>query len=182
MSLSGGGLVPGKNDSGGGFDMGALSIFTTFLGAGVSAGASVAAGNSMKALNEYNARIAELKADDAIVRGGEEEHRLRQSAKGMIGASRAAFAASGVEVNDADSTAGNVASDIAALSEIDALTIRSNAAREAWGYRSQATDFRARGAIAKAEGDMKAIGTLTSAAGSVLYQKYGFGSTTRVRA
>lgn len=171
----------GAGGTGGGVDMGMLSIFTTFLGAGMAASGQRKIGQSTKALNEYNAQIAELKGEDAIVRGGEQERRLRADAKQMIGSSRAAFAAGGVDVNDADSTAANVAADIAALSELDALTIRSNAAREAWGYRSAATDARMRGDIAKQEGDMKAIGTLTSAAGSVLYQKYGFGSTTRVR-
>ena len=154
-------------------------VFLQFLGGGMAANAAYQSGKSQKALNEYNARIADAKADDAIVRGYETETLLRKSAKGMIGASRAAFAAGGVEVNDPDSTAGNVAADIARLAEVDALTIRANAAREAWGFKTAAVDLRARGAVAAQEGNMKAIGTLTSVAGNVLYQRYGFGAGAR---
>jgi hypothetical protein len=80
------------------------------------------------------------------------ELRQRQNTRGMIGSQRAAFAASGVVVDDPNSSVADVAANTAALSEIDALTIRSNAAREAWGFRSQAQDFRTRGQIAKNEG------------------------------
>jgi len=154
-----------------------LSIAGSLMGAN----ASKKSGKAQREVAEYNAELQEIKADDAIVRGGEAEHRLRVSARGMIGASRAAFAASGVEVNDIDSTATNVQADIKSLSEVDALTIRSNAAREAWGYRTAATELRKRGEIAEEEGKQKAIGTLTSTAGSLLYQKYGFGSTGRLK-
>lgn len=160
---------------------GMVGMGLSVLGSFTQAGASRKAGKAQKQLAEYNAELMEVKAEDALVRGREAEQRLRLGARGMIGASRAAFAASGVEVNDPDSTAGNVAADIKALSEVDALTIRSNAAREAWGYRAAATDLRFGGEVAEQEGNQKAIGTLLSTGGSLLYQKYGFGSTTRLR-
>jgi len=149
------------------------------LGSGMSASAQKSAGKSQQALANYNASISDIKANDAIARGAEEETRHRLGTRKLIGSQRAAFAASGVDITDPDSTAVNVFADTAALSEVDALTIRSNAAREAWGYRAQAQDDRARGRIAKQTGDNQAIGTLINAGGSVLYTKYGFGSTTR---
>lgn len=170
---------PAKETSGLG-GLGSLAgAFMQLLGGGLAANAQYQSGKSQKALNEYNARIADLKADDALVRGYETETLLRKKSKGMIGSSRAAFAAGGVEVNDVDSTAMNVQTDIARLAEVDALTIRANAAREAWGYKTAAVDLRARGDIAAQEGSMKAIGTLTSVAGNVLYQRYGFGANTK---
>jgi len=149
------------------------------LGAGVNASAQKQAGKSQQALANYNADINDIKANDALARGQNDELRHRLSTNKLIGSQRAAFAASGVDITGADSTAVNVFADTAALSEIDALTIRSNAAREAWGYRTQAQDDRARGRIAKQTGDNQAIGTLIGAGSTALYTKYGFGSTTR---
>lgn len=149
------------------------------LGSGMQASAHKASGKSAQALAEYNASIGDLRASDAISRGREDETRLRMDTRRLIGDQRLAFAASGVDLGDIESTATNVQADTAALSEIDALTIRSNAAREAWGYRMQAQDDRARGRIARQEADNKAVGALIGGASSVLYTKYGFGSTTK---
>jgi len=149
------------------------------LGAGVNASAQKSAGKSQQALANYNADINDIKANDALARGFNEETRHRLGTRKLIGSQRAAFAASGVDITDMDSTAVNVFADTAALSEIDALTIRSNAAREAWGYRAQAQDDRARGVVAKQTGDNQALGTLIGAGSQALYTKYGFGSTTR---
>lgn len=149
------------------------------LGAGQSASAQKQSGKSQQAVANYNAEIGNLRADDAIARGSGEETKHRLNTKRLIGSQRAAFAASGVDISDMDSTAANVFADTAALSEIDALTIRSNAAREAWGYRQVAKNDTALGVIAKTEGDNKAIGTLINAGSSMLYSKYGFSSTSR---
>jgi hypothetical protein len=158
--------------------MGMASLAMTALGAGITSSGQKKVGEQTQALMDYNAQVLLLKADDAIVRGAESERRLRVGAKGAIGQSRAALAAGGVDVNDADSTAVNIQSDIAALSEVDALTIRSNAAREAWGFKTAAADTRYRGVIAREEGDTKSLGTIINAGASVLSTKYGFGRTS----
>jgi hypothetical protein len=121
-----------------------------------------------------------MRARDAEARGVQLEQRHRQTTNRLIGSQRAAFAASGVDVSDVDSTAGDVFADTAALSEIDAMTIRTNAAREAWGYRMGAEDDLARGALAEAESRNAALGDLLSAGGSLLYQRY-FGTGPRQR-
>lgn len=147
------------------------------FGAGFSAMGSLGAGKAQQQLANYNAQVAEMQAQDAIVRGRETEARHRTDVKRMIGSQRAGFAASGVDVNDG--SAVDVQADTAALGELDALTIRTNAAREAWGYKIQAQDYAARGQIARAESTSKAVGTILSTAGSALYSKYGFSSTTK---
>jgi len=148
-------------------------------GAGFSASANRQAGKAQAALANYNAQVAEIQAEDAIDRGRIAENQQRINTRRMIGAQRAALAAQGIDINDADSSAVDVQADTAYLGELDALTIRANAAREAWGYRVQAQDSRTRGAIAEAEGKNKAIGTLLTTGGSILYQRYGFGSTAK---
>lgn len=158
--------------------MGATAaIGMQFAGAGFSAMAQRSAGKAQQQLANYNAQVAEMQAADAIERGRESEGRHRTSVRGLVGTQRAALAASGVDVNDG--SALDIQADTAAMGEMDALTIRLNAAREAWGYRTQATDYRARGEIAKNEGNMKAVGTILGAGATYAYNRYGFGSTTR---
>lgn len=147
------------------------------VGAGLSASNSRKAGKANQKLADYNAEVAELQADDAILRGEQEEGVHRLKVKGLIGSQRVAFAAGGVDVNSGNAV--DVQADTARFGELDALTIRTNAAREAWGYRVGASDMRARGQIAQQEGNAKAAGTILTAAGSYASSKYGFGSTAR---
>jgi hypothetical protein len=115
-----------------------------------------------------------MQAADAIERGREAVAIHRVKTKQMIGTQRAAFAASGVDISDVDSTAQNVFADTLALSEEDAITIQANAAREAWGFKVQARDYGLRGELARAEGRDRALGTIVSTAGTALYTRYGF--------
>ncbi len=161
-------------------EMAAIGLL--FAGTGMSAFGSFMSGQSQQAMFDRNAQIGDIMSTDALTRGREAEIRHRQETKKLIGSQRAAFAASGVEVNDPDSTAENVVIDTAILSEMDALTIRANAAREAWGYKVGAQQDTFKGRIAKQEGINNAIGALTSATSTALYTKYGFGSTTKTRA
>lgn len=148
-----------------------IAIGVTGAGAGFSAMASRSAGKAQKQLAEYNAQVAELQAEDAILRGRETEERHRTNVRRLIGSQRAALGASGADVNEG--SALDIQADTAAMGELDALTIRTNAAREAWGYRIQAQDYRARGNIARADAQTRLTSTLLSTAGS-LYLKYGF--------
>lgn len=135
-------------------------------------------------LTDYNAEVAELQAQDALERGGDEENRFRMMVRGAIGAQRAGFAAGNIAVGFG--SAVDVQADAAFLGELDALQIRQNAAREAWGFKVEATDLRRRADIARKEGVMleKAGGqratqayigagsTLLSAGSSLLEQRY----------
>lgn len=152
-------------------------------------------------INEFNARIAEAQARDAIFRGRETENRFRKEIRGTIGAQRAAYAAQGIDVNQ--DSALDVQTDTAYQGELDALTLRTNAAREAWGYqvsaadaqmqadaerklgklqakstrdvsRAQALSSRISGQNAQNAGIFGATGTIVSAAGSMLQSSYGF--------
>lgn len=97
-------------------------------------------GKYQKAVLEQNARISEELAADAIERGKFEEGRQRLEVRQVIGSQRASMAAQGIEINDPDDSAGAVQLSTRAQGELDALLIRNNAAREAWGYKVQATD------------------------------------------
>lgn len=145
------------------------------------------ASESQAQLADYNAGVADLQATDAIARGAEEESRFRTSVKGIIGSQRAGAAAQGVDVNYGSPV--DVQADAAFLGELDALTIKTNAAREAWGFKVQAEDLRKRGQIARKEGvylekagqaaqstsRWNAAGSILGSGTSLLQMRYGFG-------
>jgi hypothetical protein len=108
------------------------------------------ASESEARLSDYNARVAEMQAIDAELRGEWEAERLRNEVNQVIGRQRAGFAAGNIDVGFG--SAVDVQADAAMLGELDILTIRSNAAREAWGYRVQGADLAQRAAIQRLEG------------------------------
>lgn len=110
------------------------------------------------AMDQANARLSGISADDALARG-ETAARLSQTrVRGVIGAQRSSFAAQGVDVNKG--SAADVQSGTAAVGALDATTIRNNAMREALGYRMQAANYAARGRFAQLEGNIEARNTL----------------------
>lgn len=125
------------------------------------AGKKVAEANAQ--LSDYNAQVAELQSEDALDRGHDEESRFRSQVRGAIGAQRAAFAGGNIDVSFG--SAVDVQADAAFLGEMDALQIRTNAAREAWGFKVQATNYRMEADIRRREGDnIVAAGVYNAAA------------------
>lgn len=143
------------------------------------------AAESQAELFEFNATVAEQQSKDAIERGREDEARFLSAARLLTGEQRADFAASGVVVDQG--SAADVRADVQHLVELDVLTTRNNAAREAWGFTQQAEDLKKRAEIARKEGVMLeeagraaqtsarigAVGGLLTGAGSLMLQRYG---------
>lgn len=120
--------------------MTALSVGMTALG---QISESKAASNAAKAnaqIAENNRILSERQSKDAIERGRAEETDFRRQLAGMKGTQRAAFGASGVSLSSGSPT--DILTDTAVLGELDALTIRQNAQREAYGYNVQASNFQ----------------------------------------
>jgi hypothetical protein len=101
-------------------------------------------------LSEYNAAVADVQAHDAEDRGALDADRFRTRTRVLIGEQRTGFAAGNVDVGFG--SAVDVQADAAFMGEMDALTIRTNAAREAWGYRIEGEDQRMRAEIQREEG------------------------------
>lgn len=128
-----------------------------------------------------NSRIANLQAEDAIFRGNEDAKAHKQKVKQLIGSQRAAAGAQGIDVNTG--SALDVQTDAAGQGEIDALTIRNNAFREAWGYRVQASDYQTQAEFAKLSAANKSKNTILTSGMNILstvgdtYYKSKSGST-----
>lgn len=149
-----------------------LGIILSGIGTGFSAMGQIRAGNAQAQLAEQNAAVQELKAQDAAARGKEDESRFRSSVRRLIGSQRAGFAAQGVKVDVGSPV--DVQADTTYLGELDALTIRLNAARESWGYKVAGQDERTRGRIAKQTGRTAAVETILTGAGRYMLDRYGF--------
>jgi len=127
-----------------------------FAGERNQANAAQQQGNYESSVYNQNADIADMQAHDAIARGREAELRQGMQTKQLVGSQRAALAASGIDPNVGSSA--EIQADTNLLGTLDALTIRNNAAREAWGYGTQATQYRGAGAMAKRAGENTAAG------------------------
>lgn len=124
------------------------------------------AANSQADLADKNAQIADAQSQDAIARGAQEEARFRTGVRGLIGTQRTGFAAGNIDVSSG--SAVDVQADTAFRGELDALQIKNNAAREAWGYSTQAADLRARATIARKTGVFAAAAGDTAATSAYL--------------
>jgi lipoprotein-anchoring transpeptidase ErfK/SrfK len=127
------------------------------IGAGISAAGQSQAGEDAQATAERNARLGEMQADDELARGSQEEMRYRRQLAQVVGGQRAAIGARNVRRSG---TALDLLLDTQQIGEEDALTIRNDAARSAWGLRAGAGEQRRYGASAQRQGMYGAGSTL----------------------
>lgn len=129
------------------------------MGGGLlSAYGSYQAGKANEKTAKLNAAMLEMEAKDAELRGEHDANMNRLRTRLLIGKQRAEWGASGVEVDAG--TPVEVSADTAMLGELDSQTILNNAAREAWGYRAQATVTKYEGEMAKWQGNMGAFSSI----------------------
>jgi hypothetical protein len=150
-----------------------IMIGTTLLAAGVGAAGQIQAGRAAKAQAEYQAKVAEnnsviaqRKADDAIKRGEIDEQQQRVKTAQLIGAQRASSAARGVVVDEG--SALDITQDTAAIGELDALTIRNNATREALGFEYESQSFTNEAQLRQMAGRQAQTSSYYGAAGTLL--------------
>lgn len=103
------------------------------------------ANEAQAALAENNAQLAVWQAQDALFRGEVAENRARLSAADLRATQRTRMAANGIALDSGSAARTLTTTDV--LGEIDAMTARENAAREAWSFRVQAQDQRNRAEI-----------------------------------
>ncbi len=108
------------------------------IGQGIQGASQLAQGKQAAADAETNQRIANAQAEDALLRGTKEEERYRRLIATTVGAQKAEFGRRNVVASSG--TALDILADTAMIGEEDIQTIRSNAARQSWGYRNQASE------------------------------------------
>ena len=150
-----------------------VAIGASAVGAGVSAYGSIEASQAQAASARYNAEIAQQNAGIAdrnatmVGQAGEQQAAVvQQKTRSEVGAIEASQAASNVDVNTG--SAVDVRSSAAALGELNALTVRSNAAKEAYGYQTQAVGYENEAKLNYAQGEADVTAGEIGAAGSLI--------------
>lgn len=128
-----------------------------------------------------NAIIAGWKASDAITRGQTDVARQQLKTKQLKGAQRAALAARGIDLGEG--SALNILTDTDFMGAIDANQITDNAAKEAWAYRQEASNYTENSALISSQSKSinplgAGFGTLLSGAGNVASSWYSLKSKT----
>lgn len=119
-------------------------------------------------LAEHNARMAEMGARQALFSGQRQAAARSLQAGQLLSAQKAAQAASGVDLSVG--SAAEVRAGTELFKEADVNQIEANALMQAWGYRTQAADYRAQAGMAKSSAPSPALAaasTLLTGAGSV---------------
>jgi hypothetical protein len=111
---------------------------------------------------EQNAGFADQAAADAIARGGIREGQIKLAGSSFASRQKVALASSGVDVQAG--SAVDAVANTAGLSALDALTARSNATREAWGFKVQASQYRRQAQVIRATGKAQAEGAILGGA------------------
>lgn len=148
-----------------GMTAGQTAMATTAAAGAYSAYGSYQQGKYQEKVAENNAIIQKRMAEDAQDRGQAQESMRRLQSGREISQQRAAMAAGGRDVTTG--SALDVLSDSAQMAELDALTIRSNAQREAYGSEVQASNFEAEAGLPRTRGRNQAIGTLLTTGSQV---------------
>jgi len=123
-----------------------------------------------------NERLAELQGKQAIARGKKDAANLKRGVKQLIGEQRAAFAAQGIEVGSG--SALEIQEETAALGELDAITIRNNAQREAFGFRVQGLQAAQRAQFARISAEQRAGATILTGGlrAAQTFSRFSFGN------
>lgn len=162
------------------------SLASSVIGGGMQYMAQKQAGaaqaNAMRYqadVDRNNSIIQERLAKDAIERGKTEEKMHRIKIGQLKGQQINAFAKNGVETDSGSPL--DVLSDTAMIGELEALTIRNNAEREAYGYKVQGMNYSASAAnnrtaasTAKSSANTAALTSVLSTAGSVAGKWYDY--------
>lgn len=159
-----------------------LSTASSILGTFSQAAAQKQQAQAQRAQAEYQAAvsrnnkiISDRAAADAIERGRIAEQEQRLATSRLRSRQRVVLAGIGQQVDVG--SALDITSDTAATGELDALTIRSNAEREALGFTTQGINFEAEAGLSDLRGrsaQSNAFGTIITGAGTVASKWFNF--------
>ena len=109
---------------------------------GAAAEAAQAKSNYMynAMISEFNAKLAEMRIDDAIERGQFEEQQIRSSARKVRGSQKAAIASSGIQLGIG--TAADVLTSTDIMAERDIGVLRENVQKEIFAQEIEALNQR----------------------------------------
>jgi hypothetical protein len=135
-------------------------------GAIESSQASSEAANYQAQVSANNAKIASQNAEYATAAGEAQVTQSQLKTADVVGAIKTNEAASGLDVNSGSNV--DVQSSAKELGELDALTIRNAAARQAYGYQTQSMSDVASGQLQQAQASQDITAGMFGAGSSIL--------------
>lgn len=151
----------------------AAAVALAGVGTAVSAYSAFAQGAASSANADYQAQvaknnqtIADQNAKVALEQGQEQEQAKREQTAQTISQERAITASSGIDPNRGSSV--RIQGSTAALGELDAQTIRNNAARTSWGYQAQGLNFGAEANLLESQASNAAASGAVGAFSSII--------------
>lgn len=153
-----------QNLATGGAALGIGGTILSTVGAYNQASATRSAYQYQAQVDANNAQIAQWQASDAIQRGQTEEQNVRLKTAGLISSQRAQMAANGVDLSEGSPI--DILATSKFMGERDALQVKDNALRSAWGYTVQANNQTASSEFNKYAASN--VSPITSAGSSLL--------------
>lgn len=123
---------------------------------------------------QNNAQVAMWQAADAKDRGDVAAANVRRKYAALEGTQTASLAARGLDISEGSANA--ILTDTSFFGEVDERTTKANAAREAWGYQTQANNFAANAQFYQAGADAQNPMLSGALAGTAAY--FGGGGKT----
>ena len=142
-----------------------ISMASTVAGGVMSAIGSQQSAQAQANAANYNAAVANNAALFAKQQGDVQAQANDRKTGAMIGRQRAVYAAGGLDVNTGSPL--DIQADTAQFGRLNSLTIRNNAARQAYGYEASANLDTAEAQNDIQAGNVAAIGSLIGAGSSV---------------
>lgn len=142
-----------------------IAIGTSAIGSILGASNDIQQGQAQAGQDRSNAALAGYQAFDALNRGSRTVGQIRTRGSQIIGQQKVGYAASGIDTQSG--TALDTMADSRMMSELDAATVRNNAARQAWGYRVQQSNYLSDANSAEDRGVMGAAGGILGGIGSI---------------
>ena len=146
----------------------AVALASTVVSTAAQAYGQIQAGRTNDRIAKSNAANLDLAAADALARGEQDGATIRQQFGQIVGQQRAGFSAANVDISRG--SVANLTADTGGVGELEVLRTMNNAAREAYGLRSQAAMTRAEGTMAKRMSYLGAGATLLAGAGDTFGQ------------
>lgn len=139
-----------------------VAVALTVVSAAVSATAAIQQGQAQKNAAEYNAKVQEQAAHDALQRGSDEAAANQDRTRRLIATQRAGFGASGLDISSGSPL--DILTETAGLGKLDSLRLINNAQREGQGLMAQSEITKYQGDQAQTAGYMNAAATILGSA------------------
>ena len=152
-----------------------IGLSTAATGSFINAVGTFSNARASRNTANANADYADVQARDAIRRGRREESDRRRATRQLVGRQRASLAARGVDITEGSPLEILVSTEL--MGELDAATIRENAAREAEGHRTVARNYRTE--AGSTNPFLSATGSLLTSAGAVADRWYQYSKTKK---